>query len=401
MQETDKFAVITIGADSAFRGELNRLLADIPFVSPGAEISAPPGTLDGAYWEELRFAGPGCVMIDLDADRADALRLIAQVAERTDLKVVAFSREVSADRVLEAIRGGASEFIPKPVDPGVLADALRRIRRQLEPRPEAPRRAMGRVLTFLSTKGGSGASTVACNAAVALAQTARKSVLLVDLEPQLGELALFLGLKPRHTLQELFANLHRADETLLQSYVLRHESGVHLLAGPDSPEPGEQLTGEQIRKGLQFLRGHYEFVLLDMPSNPVEYVLAMLDLADQMFLVCTADLPSLKNVQRSLEIFERLGFGKHRIHVVLNRFDKREQGVGRPAVERVVGKEVFWAIPNDYPTVIRAINSGIPLACSNHTEIARSFAALARRIDRGEPAKEPEPGSRRLRRFFK
>jgi pilus assembly protein CpaE len=119
-----------------------------------------------------------------------------------------------------------------------------------------------------------------------------------------------------------------------------------------------------------------------------------------MFLVCTADLPSLKNIQRTLSIFERLGFGRNRMHVVLNRFDKGDQGVDRSAVERVAGK-VFWSIPNDYRTVIRAINSGIPLASTNHTEIARSFVGLAREIGGGDVAGDGEKGRRSPFRFLK
>jgi pilus assembly protein CpaE len=395
MQQPDRFSVIVVSSDAAFRDELRQRLGTVPFLSVAAEITGPFSQLAAGRWEELRLAGPGYLMVDLDPARGEALRLIAEVAEsKPELKIMAYSREVSTETLLEALRSGAAEFIHKPVDEKVLMDALLRIRRQFVPRAAAQARSAGQVLTFFSTKGGSGATTVACNAAVSLAR-GKKSVLLVDLDLQLGELALFLGLKPKYTILDLLSNLHRADEALLKTFVVKHESGVHLLAGPDAPETEAVVGGEQIRKAIQFLRAHYDFIVIDMPNNYYDYVVATLDQANQMFLVCTADLPSLKNIQRSLAIFEKLGFGKSRMHVVLNRFEKSEQGIDRAAVERIVGGKVFWSIPNDYPTVIRAINSGVPLASTNHTEIARSFRGFADLIEGVDAAagKGPEKGT--------
>jgi pilus assembly protein CpaE len=399
MSPEEKFPALLVSSDLAFREELKRLLSSVPFLSPGPEIGSPLPQVDADIWEELRFAGPGCLMVDLDPAREDALRLVAEVSERKpELKIIAFSSEVAADKILEAIRSGASEFIAKPVEDKVLMEALRRLRRHLTPRAAQAPRSAAKVLTFFSTKGGSGATTVACNAAVSLARMG-KSVLLLDLDLQLGELALFLGLKPRYTILDLVSNLHRADEALLKTFVVKHESGVHLLAGPDAPEREGVVGGDQIRKAIQFLREHYEYVVIDTPNNYYDYVVATLDVADRMFLVCTADLPSLRNIQRTLAICEQLGFAKNRMHVVLNRYEKTEQGVDRSSVERIAGK-VFWSIPNDYPTVIRSINSGIPLANMNHTEIARSFRGLAREIGGGEDRKEEEKGPRKILGFL-
>ena len=402
MSQTEKFPVILVSGDHLFRSEVRHRLADVPFLAMAAEISAPFTQLDAGYWEELKFAGPGYLMVDLDASRQDGLRLIADITERKpELKVMAFSSDVAADKLLEAIRSGASEFIHKPVDGKVLMDALLRVRRQFAPRAEAHARSAGRVLTFFSTKGGSGATTVVCNAAVSLARSTGKRVLLLDLDLQLGELALFLGLKPRYTVLDLLSNLHRADQALLETFVVKNESGVDLLAGPDAPETEAMVGGEQIRQALQFLRAHYDFILVDMPNNYYDYVIATLDQADQMFLVCTADLPSLKNIQRTLAIFEKLGFAKTQMHVVLNRYDGHEEGVDRGAVERIAGRQVFWAIPNDYPTVIRSINSGIPLVTTNGTAIARSFVGLADEIGGGgESRKDGEKARRNPFRFL-
>jgi pilus assembly protein CpaE len=399
MSQAENVPVLLVSSDLAFREDLKRRLASVPFLTQGAEIGTPFGQLDAGTWEELKLAGPGCLMVDLDPAREEALRLVAEVAERKpELRIVAFSSDGAADKILEAIRSGAAEFIPKPVDDKVLMDALLRLRKHVTPRATPAAGKTGQVLSFFSTKGGSGATTVVCNAAVSLARMG-KSVLLLDLDLQLGELALFLGLKPRYTVLDLLANLHRADEALLKTFVIKHESGVHLLAGPDAPEAEPLVGGDQIRKAIKFLREHYEYVLIDMPNNYYDYVVATLDQADRVFLVCTADLPSLKNIQRTLGIFEKLGFGKSRMHVVLNRYEKGDEGVDRSAVERIAGK-VFWSIPNDFHTVIRSINSGIPLATTNHTEIARSFRGLAQEIGGGARAKEGEKGSRKILGFL-
>jgi pilus assembly protein CpaE len=116
----------------------------------------------------------------------------------------------------------------------------------------------------------------------------------------------------------------------------------------------------------------------------------VLDQSDQVFLVCTADLPSLKNIQRTIGVLEKLGVPRNRLQVLLNRFDRAQQGVDRNAVERIAGREIFASIPNDYPTVMRSINSGIPLASTNHTEIARSFAELTQRLGENRPRTAPK-----------
>jgi pilus assembly protein CpaE len=390
--EAESLPVTLVGGLAPFHAELSRHLAQVPFLAAPTELPGPLPRVDVGSWDALELEGPGFVLVDLDPAPREAFRLIATVAERRpDLRVLAFGADASAERILEAVRSGASEFIPKPVDERVLGDALLRLRRQVAPRTEAVAKPLARVLSFFSAKGGTGSTTVATNVAVSLARNQGKSVLLVDLDLQLGEAALFLGLKPRYSLVDLVSNLHRTDEALLKTFVVKHESGVHLLAGPDAPDAGTPAVGaEQIGRALQLLRAQYDYLVLDVPNNALEYVYAVLDQSDQVFLVCTADLPSLKNIQRTIGVLEKLGVPRNRLQVLLNRFDRAQQGVDRNAVERIAGREIFASIPNDYPTVMRSINSGIPLASTNHTEIARSFAELTQRLGENRPRTAPK-----------
>jgi pilus assembly protein CpaE len=385
-QESASLPVTLVGGLAPFHAELSRHLAQVPFLAAPTELPGPLPRVDVGSWDALELEGPGYVLVDVDPAPREAFRLIATVAERRpDLRVVAFGADASAERILEAVRSGASEFVPKPVDERVLLDALLRLRRHVAPRTEAVAKPAARVLSFFSAKGGTGSTTVATNVAVSLARNQGKSVLLVDLDLQLGEAALFLGLKPRYSLVDLVSNLHRTDEALLKTFVVKHESGVHLLAGPDAPDSGAAVGAEQIGRALQLLRSQYDYLVLDVPNNALEYVYAVLDQSDQIFLVCTADLPSLKNIQRTIGMLEKLGVPKNRLQVLLNRYDRAQQGVDRNAVERIAGREIFASIPNDYPTVMRSINSGIPLASTNHTEISRSFAELTQRLGESRP----------------
>ena len=395
MSDERVLSVTLLSDDADFQYQVGCIVAGMPFAALGDPVDVPTATSEADFWSALESSAPGCVIVDLDSASTDGLRLVSEIVERNPAtRVIASSREVSTERVLQTIRSGATEFLPKPVDDGLLTDALLRIRRLFASRDEAPPKNLGRVVTFFSVKGGSGVSTIACNTAVTLARQKQKSILLVALNLRFGELALFLGLQPRWTVLDLVANLHRVDEALLQTLVTRHDSGVHLLAAPDGLEVRHAVPGDEIRRALRFLRGHYDVLVLDLPNNDYDYLVAILDQVTDLFLVCTPDLPSLKNIQRTADALTALSFPGERLHVVVNRHHRNDFGVGLQAVERMVGGKLSGTIPNDYPAVIRAINSGIPVVTTNHSALARSFGDLAARILGDAAGDAPANGSR-------
>jgi pilus assembly protein CpaE len=323
---------------------------------------------------------PQLIFIDLEEDPEVGIKLVQFLADQQPNRYfVAAGPVLAPELLLEAMRAGVTEYLPKPVTREALLPALERLERKLGMAAGTAARAPGRVMTFVSAKGGSGATTVATNLAVHLQQLTGKKTLLVDLDLELGEVALFLGVQPRFNLVDLVRNFHRMDAELLASYIERHKSGVHLLSAPYQPEKVENVTGEQIRAILHFLARHYDYVVVDTPRTFTPATLAAFEQADQIFLISNVDLPSLRNIKRCLPLLDRLtgGHMSDRVRLVINRHNSSANEISLSEVERTLGLNIFWKLSNDYEAVIRSINTGEPLMLDGKVStFARDLKAL-------------------------
>ena len=183
-------------------------------------------------------------------------------------------------------------------------------------------RPAGQVYAFFSPKGGSGSTTVATNLAVVLRQLTGKKTLLVDLDLELGETALMLGMRPRFNFVDLVQNFHRLDADLLASFIERHDSGVDLLSAPYHPEKAETVSGDLIRRILVFLRQHYDYVVVDTSKSFSQAMLAIFEQSDQVFLVGDGG-PALapEHPARVADDAAGAGPGRGPLRLVINRFE--------------------------------------------------------------------------------
>jgi pilus assembly protein CpaE len=171
-------------------------------------------------------------------------------------------------------------------------------------------------------------------------------------------------------------NFHRMDAELLASYIERHESGVHLLSAPYQPEKAEVVTGDEIRRILQFLRKHYDYVVVDTSKSFSPATLASLEQADLAFVVTNVDLASLRNLQRGLPLLKRmLSRGESHIRLVVNRYHP-ENDITLDDVQRTLGIPVFRTLSNDYEGVSRSISTGKPIVLNGNSKFSRDVKAL-------------------------
>jgi pilus assembly protein CpaE len=210
-------------------------------------------------------------------------------------------------------------------------------------------------------------------------RTTHKRTLLVDLDLEMGESALVLGVQPRFNFVDFVENFRRMDAGLLASYIERHESGVHLLSAPFQPEKAEAVTADQIRRILAFLRQHYDYIIVDTPRSFAPPILAVFEAADQVYIVSTVDLPSLRNIQRGYPLLKRvLTGGADQVRLVLNRYDPNDS-ISPSDVERSLGLKVFWKVSNDYEAVMGSVNSGKPIVLnggkSSYTNDVKGLAS--------------------------
>jgi pilus assembly protein CpaE len=369
-------------------------------VTIGLDIIPPPRPLDSEQLERLRAYEPGVIILDMADDPEPAIRAAGAIASGVPrAALVGLGPALDAPRLLDAMRAGVVEYVPDPVEPTDVRDALERVMRKSGWGNSLEGRRNGKVLAFFSPKGGSGSTTVVTNVGIELHRLTGKKTLLVDLDLELGEIASLLGVRPRFHFVDLVRNFHRMDADLLASYIESHESGVQVLSAPFEPEIGEEVTGEQIVRILGFLRSHYDYVLVDTSKSLAGPALGALQVADPIFLVTNMDVPSLRNLKRCLPILDKVTAGDaKRLRLVVNRFNAKSL-VALDDIEETLGLEVYWTLLNDFETVIQSISAGQPLIVSGGSRYADELKTLAGDIAAGARGAPPSKASLLARLF--
>jgi pilus assembly protein CpaE len=278
-------------------------------------------------WEALkaiRAKAPDLVITDVNMPNMNGLELTRRM--RTDhrtarIPVIMLSARKQADDVLSGYAEGADEYIPKPVEMAVLAAKVEvLIRRFAATRGEAVARRGGNVVLFIHGKGGVGCTTLAVNAAVALAATTIYRVTLLDLNLEFGNAPMLMNLTASRTLADLAENAHEAlDEATFATYLEQDRSGVRVLAGCDVPERAELVTVPAVQQAIDHLQKQSDYVVIDAPASFSQQVLAALDVADAAVIVTAAHLPALKASKQALEVLGKLSYPVERTVLVVNR----------------------------------------------------------------------------------
>ena len=344
---------------------------------------------------------PDVAIVDARGDASSAMGTIERLrAAIPGAAIFAVARVAEPDLILQAMRAGANEFFTWPPAEDTFHSAIRRTAARRETAQGAPPSAT--TLVFFGAKGGVGATTIAVNSGVELARLTKRSTVIVDLKPGLGEVALFLGVRPRYSIIDAIDNLHRLDREFLRELVVKHKSGLEILAGSDNfDRPGGADAGG-IEELLRLLGRQYEYILIDAGSQINACSVAALYAADMMFLVASVDVPSVRNAQRLLERVRQLGACGERVRFVLNRASE-PYPIPLKQIEGALGHPIHHTFTSDYKTVSTALNSGVPLALAGNTDIAAQFDAFTRGIinpaagnDASAPAKRAKLGLERI-----
>jgi pilus assembly protein CpaE len=325
--------------------------------------------------------GADIAIIEVSAGSGEgqALDCISQLLRLAPgISVVATGPADSADLVIRAIRAGAIEFLQRPISKEELGAAVEKMQR-LRRAPSTPETGSGTVLSLYAIKGGLGLTTLATNLAVSLAQKKPDQVLLVDLELGHGSVGTLLNLHSPYTVVDAFGQTARLDEAFLRGLLVRHKSGLHVLAAPATIERG-RFTPEQIREGLGVIRKYFSRVVLDLPHDLDPGTTSALEDSDEILYMVGLNVPAVRNAGAGLQAMKHLGIDQRKIKVVVSRADSREEVSLRQARE-ALGVPVFWRIPNDYGTVLSSINEGEPFVVSSpRTEVARSVRQLGDKL---------------------
>src|SRR6266404_6499663 len=367
-----ELSVVIVAQDSEQRAILQVLVDGTSVARTVHSCATFPVVATDPVVRRIQTATPDVVLVDVPGDNPTlALRAIEIVhQELPETPLFAIGSMAQPQAIVNAMRSGAREYMERPTTTNDLLEAFIRLTTaQRKVDREGPR---GKVFTVVNAKGGSGATTVAVNLALAL-QSAHGNVALVDIAT-LGHTALHMNLKPLFTVVDAIRNLHRLDSSLLESFMTRHNDGLQLLAGVNVPVAVEPATAEFARL-FDLLVGHFRYVVVDASSRVDATTRLVCNLSETVLLVAHADVASLWSATRIQQYLGETG-GRERVRLVLNRF-RKIAGFSEADAEAAAGAKLLWKIPNQYFAVSAAIDRGVPLMQQAYSEMAKNFAGLA------------------------
>jgi pilus assembly protein CpaE len=358
---------LIVTGDDAFKKQFSRLLR------AGA---VPVSVVDDRGLRE--GVAPDLAVVDIRGEASTAMQTIERLRTGAPAAgIFAVALTADPDLILQSMRAGANEFFVWPPAEDTFHGAVQRAAARREASHGA--RAAATTLVFFGAKGGAGTTTVAVNFGVEVARLSKRATVLVDLKPGLGEAALFLGVRPRYTVLDAVDNLNRMDREFLRELVVKHKSGLEILAGSDHfDRPGPADVGG-IEEVFRLLARQYEYLVVDAGSQMSAATVAAMYTADRIFLVANPDVPCIRNSQRLLERIRDLGACGERVRLLLNRAAE-PYPIPPKQIESALAHPIHHTFPSDYKTVSAALNSGVPLALTGNSEIATQFDHFTRRV---------------------
>jgi pilus assembly protein CpaE len=363
-----------------------------------AFIVADQGSIASRIREVLNFGGHDCpsshvlmtedapsrlgrepsidlVVLALSPDLERSIGLLPALFRIAPGKVLAVGPAGDARLVLRALRNGAGDYVDASDLEAELESAIQRMGEASRAPSEA-----GRLIAVLSPNGGSGASTLAANLAVVLAKE-HKSASLIDMKLESGDLASLLDLKPTYTLADLCQNASRLDRVMFERSLVKHESGVSLLASPFHLADVARIKPEGITQAVLLARASFPFIVADVACSFREEQLVVLRQADVILVVFRLEFSSLRNVRRSLEFLESLDISLEKVQLVVNRHGQPQE-VPAAKSEEALGRKIAYYVPDDSKTVNRANNHGVPLVTeAPAAKVSRVLIQMATNLD--------------------
>lgn len=328
-------------------------------------------------FDTLSSLDKSVLIVDISNNADAKLSFIEDITKNIhNCKVLVLSDNPSVDLIVRVMRAGAKEFLALPVIKSELIDAFNRINESLY--CVAPKGTRCKIISIFSNKGGIGKTSIASNLGLELAKITKEKVALLDLNFQLGDITSFMDLKPSFNISYMLENLNKMNEDFLLSTLERYkQTSLYVLADPPFFKQAADISPQHITKLFSILKDTFSYIVVDAESSFDAKNIAALTESDLIFLVTVANLPALRNSQRCLELFERLGFDKDKTQIILNRYMENDE-VSVEDIEGVMGKKVYWKIPNNYFTMMSSINKGIPVSDINpDSNVARSYRDLA------------------------
>lgn len=298
------------------------------------------------------------VAVNLDSgEMTAALYLVQRIAEVCpECGIIGVSGSTDSNAIIKAMRAGCGQFVHWPIEPQDLREAVDRLRRMTTPTAGGCQR-----ICVVGSSGGMGATTVACNLALELAQVTQQRCALVDMNLQFGDVACAFDLSAKHSVADVCGSGVEIDRTLIEMALEELPCGVSVLARPERLEQAREVSADGVYELFRILEQMFPFIVADLPPYFGAATMATLDGADRVCLVTQLAVPFLRNALRMYDYLTGLGANEERIEVVLNRCKASHERLKVQDVEKQFARPVFAVLPNDYKRIGTSRDLGHPL----------------------------------------
>ncbi|WP_432821180.1 AAA family ATPase [Trichloromonas sp.] len=272
--------------------------------------------------------------------------------------IILISAVQDPKHIVAVMKSGVSEYLIPPLSAESFKNAIEEIRAKA---PAAPSKAQGHLYSFISSKGGLGATVVAVNTAAALAENDKRRIALVDMSLQSGDSSTLLDILPQKTISDLCSNFHRLDSSFLQGAMTRHASGINFLPAPHDPEETMNINAAQIETILGLIRKHYDTTIVDCTSMSINSCsVEVFNASEKVFVLTDLSVPAIRNCSRLIDLIRKRGVTAEKVEIAVTRFIKGKN-LTISEIEETLKKRIYWLFPNDFDCAISSINMGVPL----------------------------------------
>ncbi len=370
----EKFPAIIVTKNDRLRVLLEAYLKEFDGYFESQEFSD-----SSELYNTLSSLSKSVLIVDFDDGALGEDFIKKVVADAPECVIVAVKENPEVDFIVKTVSLGVKEILSYPLLKDEFVQVMKNIYlRYVEPE-QKPNKC--KMITVFSNKGGIGKTSIACNLAFELAKITKENVALIDLNFQLGDITTFMNLSPNFDISYMLNNSNTLNKDFLLSTMEKYKNtSLYVLADPPYFKQAEGISKKQISNLIKALKETFSYIVVDTDANFDDKTITALDYSDLVFLVTIVNLPALRNCQRCLDLFEKLGYPDEKIQVLINRYMENDE-ISVDDVVKLLKKQIYWKIPNNYFALMASINKGVLLSeLNSSSNVAQSYRDLAMHV---------------------
>jgi pilus assembly protein CpaE len=366
--------MLTVGIASGDAASSAQLMASLQ--QTGRVKSIKQWTIPAEKITDTAESLPDVVFLDLSRDPEGYFAFAAQLRRiRPSVKLVACSSSSAPSHqlMLEAMRSGVQDFLPKPVNPDALKEILSRFMQEAETKD---RSTLEKLIVVMGSKGGVGTTTVAVNLGVQLSTYTHRRVVLLDFARPLGNVHLLLDLHTKFGVRDAVENLDRLDSHFFSGLLTRHKTKLEILGGAMQPEEWQSIAVPPLERVVNVAQSSFDMVLVDIGSQFSSEWSQVLRMARMILLVAEANVPALWTLERRLLALKGFGIDPDRSRIIINRWHKGDDEALK-SIQKDLSHPVFACLPNDFRKASEAVNLGTPIQQNHNNVLSNRYRQIA------------------------